>query len=111
MQLVDNISSSSLSFVSLCFMIFHLRLTWWGEHDEGFDIHDAAILYLVKCRNDESKKALINSSPLAEKSQCMSEGMPPPLFLVVHNMGKNCCHCHYDLSCTGKYCDEYECEY
>jgi hypothetical protein len=54
-----------------------------GGHYEGFDIHDAVeelkeeqILYLVKCRNVEFEKALTNAHPLAEESQCMSEGMP-----------------------------------
>ena len=82
MQLVDNISSSSLSFLSLCFMIFHLRLTWegWGEHDAVEELKEEKVLYLVKCRNDESEKALTNACLLAEKSQCMSEGMPGLFF-------------------------------
>jgi len=56
-------------------------------------------MYLVKCRIDESEKALTNAISLAEESQCMSEGIP---FFLVYNVGKNRCNCHHDLSCTGK---------
>jgi len=111
MQLVDNIPSFKFIISVIMSSDFPFEVNMGGEHDKGFDIHDAVeelkeeVLYLVKCTNDESEKALTNACPLAEESQCVSEGMPFFFFLSMDN---SCCHCHYDLARTRKYCDQYE---
>lgn len=74
MQLVDN--SFSFRFIISVFMFYDFPFEVnmeRGEHDEGFDIHDAVeevkeekVLYLVKCTNE---KTLTNALPLAEGSQ------------------------------------------
>lgn len=110
MQRVHNISSFKFNISIFMLYDFPFEVNIWGGGAQwGFwhtwyswATEEEKVLYLVQCRKDEFEKA-VTKSPSVCLKVCF--------LFVVHSMGNNFCHFHYNLSCTGKYCDEYELQY